>query len=141
MRFSERIGKSVPRKTLQAGLDLPTKNRLWNIVESSIPYEPGWSTRAEKNSFVRQVVERVYDRLFKKPYSAISPGVSDEITKLEKWFTSEAQWFEVYDFLELVADVDGYLRLGADADEWPGSLEEWCTAFREAVNGVLSEEL
>jgi hypothetical protein len=134
MKFSERIGKNPPRKTLQHDdVDQPTRNRLWNVVRTHLPRHEYGDWDGDKT--LRFVIELVYDRVFKAPISEIASGPESELKKLEKWFTKQAEWFTVYDFLELVTNADAYLSY----PEY--GFPDGCTEFRKAVDSVLSEEL
>jgi hypothetical protein len=126
MRFSERIGKKQVRQELQVdGIDAPLRNCLWDIVSSFI------LCKISDDRFTRSLTSEsyglaktIYHSFFKKALNEVpnyASGIGDQIYK---WFF-EAEWYEIYDFLEFIQVFDGDI----DVKE-----------FRRVCNSVLENE-
>jgi hypothetical protein len=127
-RFSERKGLKKARTEIQVNsMDEALRNRLWNVLDyyywrrCSLEYD---EITGEMGSFLN----KLWHNYFKEPVDTISDyGSWEEALEniRERYF--ELQWFEVYDFLEFVAD------------NFPD--EDANQRFTKTCNDVLEKEL
>jgi hypothetical protein len=127
MRFSERIGKKKPKCDLQIDLmDADLRNGLWNIV---------WTLafgaiRCRSYDFVdddwKPFLTNVWHLFFKWRVDEIPWNFSDKVQDVVKEWFFKAQWYEVYDFLEFLANEKGPIA---------------AQAYKTLCNKVLEKEL
>ncbi len=127
MRFSQRIGKNPVRESLQIeSIDDSLKNKLWNLLLKSL-FE-----RLKKETYENADIVCVYiwTEFFgliadETPsfYSLHSPDFSYYF-KIK--FFNELAWYEIYDLIEFLAELDKVT---------------WKTNFSKECNSVLKREL
>lgn len=127
-RFSERKGLKKVRTEIQVNsIDEALTNSLWNVLDyhywrrCSLEYD-------EITSEMRSFLNKLWHNYFKEPVDTISESDSwqEALENIrERYFDSA--WFEVYDFLEFVAD------------NFPD--EDANQRFMKTCNDVLEKEL
>ena len=131
MKFSERIGKSQIKDIIQIdSIDDDLKNGLWNAV--TICY---WDKMLNddylnsKSKDTSMFVKRIWINFFKNTIDSI-PNHTQQIKKFFKTFFFEAEWFEIYDFVEFLPN--NYL---------PERLDNINEGFEQFCNHTLEKEL
>lgn len=111
MRFSQRIGKKPIKSVLQIELiDDDLKNRLWNAFLENFFYI------LDDNEQKMNICKFIWKEFFKQTIDKLPiysyNDYSFFIDYIRKWFFNEAEWFEIYDFIELIALFDTELNTG-----------------------------
>lgn len=109
MRFSERQGISQFRVDVQRkSMDTELRNRLWNALEVTV-----WRTLDERmflrGNSVGTLMLRFFGDFLKLPIDGIENEWYKVKRRVRSWYF-QAEWFEVYDFLEFIVqglDLDG----------------------------------
>jgi AbiJ N-terminal domain 4 len=112
MRFSERQGHRKVRDRLQLdSVDEPLKNGLWNVLQASVwatartsggMYPGPWLSH-DSNPELKRLCDALWFTFFKLPLDQLDHSWTKVRAELRKFFFS-CTWFEVYDFIEFVAD-------------------------------------
>ena len=110
MKFSQRIGATPAAKLAQREtMDEDLLASLWSVVtlcyweRATDEYGDKLNASDETaSSTVRDLVVRLWLYYFKKPTDEIDQYWGNCLTKLRAYFF-KAQWFEVYDFIEFIA--------------------------------------
>lgn len=111
MRFSERYGYKEVRELVQLeSMDEPLRNALWNLlkihiwdyVHPSIMYREFYLSDVE-NAEVNNLCRRIWFSHFKFPLDNLVNDWNKVYAYLRGYFF-ESEWYEVYDFIEFVAD-------------------------------------
>lgn len=113
MRFSERYGHKPVRQIIQIeSIDEELRNGLWNVLGTKVWIEFSgrddyFQYRPEAGRFCAQL----WDIYFKRPLDTLGIRWSDVAPAIRKYFF-ECEWYEVYDFVEFVAEhfPDPYYR-------------------------------
>ncbi|MCB9422910.1 MAG: hypothetical protein H6667_24130 [Ardenticatenaceae bacterium] len=120
MRFSQRIKKKPIKIELQIdSMDNDLRIGLWNVVDTFY-LEPYSTVTHEKEG--RLFTRMLYSSFLKLPLDTMEDFFDFERIKLKKLFFGW-EWFEVYDFIEFVANF-------SKGNE-----------FRKACNYILENEL
>lgn len=129
MKFSQRIGKVPAIKAIQIeGLDLELRNGLWNSLKiyfiDSIEKFNQYSRETEFDMFCKVL----WLHFFKLPIDTIPNSHYDsEYYIRERFF--KFQWFEVYDFLEFIANLNPQkIRFN------PDKFKKFCNTILEREN-------
>lgn len=112
MKFSQRIGKTDVRTTLQVeSIDKLLQNRIWNTVLNkffeSLDSYSSYGSDSQKG----QVCQIIWDEFFGNRTDEIPSYQGGGVYTigfldfLKKWFFS-AKWYEVYDFVEFLCLLD-----------------------------------
>jgi hypothetical protein len=120
MRFSERYGYKQVRELVQVeSIDLPLRNALWSLLNEHVwGTAPGikgnygvHSLSDYEKSGLAALCWRLWYYYFKKPIDTLDDDWRKVLGQLRKYFF-EAEWYEVYDFIEFIAqnDEDGDSR-------------------------------
>src|ERR1700744_3990568 len=118
MRFSQRIGISTVRSSLQIeSVDERLKNRLWNVfLDNFIGGLPNYTTHGDskQGNILKYIWKEFFAfRLDKIPqYGSGRVHESGVINHITDWYFSKAQWFDIYDFVEFIAQIDLTLNIG-----------------------------
>lgn len=124
MKFSERIGKKPIKNILQIeSIDMDLKNCLWNhILENFFDkISPQDITYGEASPRL-QISEHIWKEYFKQPIDKFPQGplggrsIGHFIIYLRKWFFA-AEWFEIYDLLEHLCEIESKVRLNLNLPE------------------------
>ena len=133
MRFSERYGYRSVRETIQLeSMDESLRNSLWNALEMFYwePLRHAETLAHPSNETILAVCRSLWVDYFKKPLDSIPMYWIDTKSFLSNLFFREYQWFEIYDFIEFIAqlDIQNYWnKIG--------------TSFRIYVNEILQREM
>lgn len=103
MKFSQRIGRRPIRQSLQLeSIDDDLKHKLWNHIYlyflSNLTH---WYSdlREDRVTFLQVT----WHRFFVLPIDTIPQECSDIVERIRSWYYA-AQWFEIFDFIEFLAD-------------------------------------
>jgi len=146
MRFSERHGYKSVRDIVQIeSIDEPLRNALWNYLKilvwdkvamSSGMYS-GYYLSSHANGEIKALCQRLWFNYFKKPLDQLPDDWSKVHASLRKYFF-ECEWYEVYDFIEFVANnYDRYKFKESFINACNQSLEKEVSAYR-FVDGLIS---
>lgn len=127
--FSEREGLKKVRTEIQVeSMDDTLKNRLWNVLDYYYwSHEHGTPSVVKVPSAqMKSILNKLWQYYFKEPVDIIHRYWRDNFEMLRKRY-SEFKWYEVYDFIEFVAN------------NLPD--EETNNKFMETCNSVLEAEL
>lgn len=111
MKFSERYGFKPVKTVVQTdSIDEELRNALWNALKmyywDTIQISDGIYGRCylsgSGNKDMQMVCSRLWLHFFKRPLDTLSDDW-DEVYKVLRKFFFECRWYEVYDFIEFVA--------------------------------------
>jgi len=130
--FSQRNGLKSVKNVIQVNsMDQDLRNGLWNLLE--IRYldllrdpNPIWDFIYEKYEKVLTLLNEIWFSFFKEPLDTM-PNDSLKIYNIIRKYFFDAEWYEVYDFIEFVANNYPDDNLNKD--------------FMEDCNLVLKREL
>jgi hypothetical protein len=130
MRFSQRIGKVPAIKTIQIeSLDIELRNGLWNAFTiyflDQIEKYSRYSGETEFDIFCKVL----WLHFYKLPIDSISGHHYDSENYIRDRFF-KFQWFEVYDFLEFIANLNAQHIRQFDPDRF----KEFCNTILEKEN-------
>lgn len=134
MRFSQRIGQTPIKTLLQFdSIDDGLRNRLWNMfLEDFVDKTDTFISNDEESDFgiaCRLIWKEFFnypmDRLPTWNTGIVKVEADDVIKIIRNWFFN-AQWFEIYDFLEFLSGLDN---------------AEFHISFDENCNQALKKEL
>lgn len=135
MRFSERYGYKKVREVVQLeSMDEPLRNALWSLlklhvwdrVQHSTGIYGGYHLSSSGNREIAALSQRIWFSYFKKPLDKLDDDWNKVYSQLRTHFF-EAEWYEVYDFIEFVAN--NYERY------------QFRDNFMEAINRALEREV
>jgi hypothetical protein len=105
MAFSDRIGITKPKALLQiGGLDDDLRNCLWQACIESYLRPPNQYHDYNEDFEFQGIVSSIYVDLFKRSSDNMPHGYSENISALKQWFFV-AEWWEVYNFMELLIGI------------------------------------
>jgi hypothetical protein len=124
MRFSQRIGKTPIRNQIQIeDMSAELRSGLWDAFDS-IALTDHVSKFISHGSRDARFYRNLWHNFFKQPVDTLDDYIPDNVKGIRDWFF-KAEWFQVYDFLEFVAE----------------SLDERQKPFCTFCNRVLEREL
>jgi hypothetical protein len=135
MKFSQRIGSTPAAKLAQREtIDQELRASLWSVV-TLFYWEPAKDEYGEKlnssdetaSSTVRDLVVRLWLYYFKKPTDEIDQYWGSCLAKLRTYYFN-AKWFEVYDFIEFIAQNG--------PEETKKTFIKFCNDFLEQENSA-----
>ena len=112
MKFSERYGYKPIREVIQLeSVDETLKNTLWSIlkvtvwdnVKRSTGMYGGYFITDDQNSEINYLCTMLWFHYFKKPLDTLDHDWNEILKYLRRYFF-EAEWFEILDFIEFVAN-------------------------------------
>lgn len=110
MSFSERYGYKPVREIIQIeSIDEPLLNGLWSLLKlhawDHVYYSQGMygGYYLSSNDEYKALCERLWFNYFKKPLDELSDDWTEVLEILRRYFF-ECEWYEVYDFIEFVAN-------------------------------------
>jgi hypothetical protein len=147
VRFSERYGYKKIRELVQIdSIDEPLRNALWSLLKihiwdnvhyASSMYGGGYYLSNESNREFKGLCERLWFHYFKKPLDQLDNKWTKVLEQLRVYFF-ECEWYEVYDFIEFVANnYKKYKFREAFMQSCNAVLEKEVSAYR-FVDGLLS---
>lgn len=112
MLFSQRFGHKKVRDLIQVeSVDEELRNALWSLLKIHVwdhtemhsgMYD-GYYLSSHSNAPIRALCERLWFSYFKKPLDTLGNDWSKILPRLRSHFF-ECEWYEVYDFVEFVAN-------------------------------------
>jgi hypothetical protein len=109
-RFSEREGyKSIKEKIQIESIDDDLRNSLWNLLcknyftFSSKPMLYNQLYVAKLDDNVKPLFDFIWISLFKKPIDEMGGLIGSIYDKIKKYYFN-CDWYEVYDFIEFIAN-------------------------------------
>lgn len=124
-RFSQRYGIVKPRSKIQVDdIDDALRNGLWSLLE--VFYWRNCQVSSFYEARCRRFAENLWFEYFKEPIDTVPRYWLDIRDKIRNYFF-ECRWWEVYDFIEYVAN------------NFPD--ENLNKEFMETCNALLEEEL
>ncbi|WDF64775.1 AbiJ-NTD4 domain-containing protein [Flavobacterium sp. KACC 22763] len=127
MSFSQRIGKKPLIKNLQLeSIDTELRNGLWNILKLFILDKMEKRVSGGHTQF-HEFGEVMWLSYFKLPVDNLSTNNYDTEQKIRDYFF-RAEWYEVYDFLEFVAQLNFFIY------------NNYTEVFVENINHILETE-
>jgi hypothetical protein len=144
VRFSERYGYKKVREIVQLdSVGEQLKNALWSLLKIHVWDHVRYTSEMyggcflSDNKEIKSLCERLWFNYFKKPLDTLDNDWSEVLARLRSYFF-ECPWYEVYDFIEFVAN--NYSRYQFK-DQFIRScnvvLEKEVSAYR-FVNGVIT---
>ena len=129
--FSERYGYKPVRETLQVeSIDKPLRNKLWSILQETYwdtaILSRGGHTFLSKSSPLRTLCRDLWVNLFKRAIDTLSDDWAVIREEFRRHFF-RGEWYEVYDFLEFVANAFPTVPLNEQ--------------FMKACNSALEKEM
>lgn len=126
MRFSDRYGYTNVRDTIQIdSVDDALKNTLWSILSLHIWDKVLSHYGLSGNHEVQLLCQRLWFSYYKLPLDTLGDDWWKIHTYLRKYFF-ECRWFEIYNFLEFVAD------------NFPFDVEKFIAACNHALKREMS---
>ncbi|TDD93910.1 AbiJ-NTD4 domain-containing protein [Flavobacterium cellulosilyticum] len=151
MRFSEKIGKTPFRVSMQIeSIDEKLENRLWNTIQINFFDVIGvnFYHSVQKDSDIGYVFQAIWQEFFGNRADEIPKNQLRDISAQEfveyikDWFF-KSHWFEKYDFLEFLSNIDlSYLEIGF-IEHCNNSLKKEMSAYRivdACIVQITSEE-
>lgn len=149
MRFSQRIGKTSVRQSLQIeSIDTPLENRIWNNFLSDFMEEISSYSSYGSESDQAKISKIIWEEFFEQrtdeipSYSGGGIYVDGVINYIKKWFF-QAEWYEKYDFIEFIAYLDTNVIRTKFTERCNQSLERESAGYRileEKVVQITAEE-
>jgi len=146
MRFSERYGYKNVREIVQIdSIDEPLRNVLWSLlkifvwdeVHSSTGIYGGYYLSSQSNQEIKLLCTRLWFSYFKKPLDQLDNDWNKVYEQLRRHFF-ECEWYEVYDFIEFVANnYEHYQFKDKFIKACNRSLEKEVSAYR-FVNDLIA---
>src|SRR5690348_8885182 len=102
--FSERIGKIPKKSVIQVNsMDEDLRVGLWNVVSGHywVLIEADFYDRPYAMDELSMLLRGLWAEFFKKPLDEF-PGWEKAIAFIRRWYFDDADWTEVYDFVETV---------------------------------------
>jgi len=129
MRFSQRIGKTRIKTAIQIeSMDDDLRNSLWNVFRE-FAFGKIVSSKNRMSFPAPPIFWTLWIDFLKKPLVTSGDTLDVAETSLSQWFFQEAQWNEIYDFMEFVSR-NSLQHLGIDGNE-----------IRKRCNEILEREL
>lgn len=145
MRFSQRLGFSSATKVAQREeMDEDFRNSLWSLLALyywdtyRAPGDPMFG-RSDflRHSNLEALIMSLWLHFFKKPVDMIDRYWEDCYKRLRDYFF-KAKWYEVYDFVEFIADYGPEAQKTKFIEACNAYLERENSAYR-FVNGTITE--
>ncbi|MCX5806948.1 MAG: hypothetical protein NT010_12955 [Proteobacteria bacterium] len=146
MRFSERYGFRPIKEMIQIeSIDEPLRNGLWSLlkvhswdnVSHSSGIYGGYYLNDYGNEQIQALCQRLWFHYFKKPLDQLSNDWTKVLAHLRQYFF-DCKWYEVYDFIEFVANnYERYHFKEAFIQSCNSLLQKEMSAYR-FVNGIIA---
>ena len=147
MLFSERYGHKKVREIVQIeSIDEPLRNALWSLLKihvwdhgHALPDMYGGNyLSSDSNRELRELCRRLWLNYFKKPLDSLDRLWSEVLSQLRSYFF-DCEWYEVYDFIEFVANnYQRYMFSEAFLKSCNAVLEKEMSAYR-FIDGLISQ--
>ncbi|MEO8588715.1 MAG: hypothetical protein ABI432_05050 [Flavobacteriales bacterium] len=139
LKFSQRVGITPSVKKLQMdSIDDDLKHGLWNVLKIFvIDQMPVHNLRGERTYEINRFASHIWHDLRKLPVDQISRDSEYHVeSKIREWFYA-AEWFEVYNLIDFVAGMDGFVNLGVYIEQANVVLSREFSAWR-FIDGSLA---
>lgn len=140
MRFSERYGYKNVREIIQIdSIDENLRNSLWSLLTIHIwdNVHGGHGYYLPSDQEMNALCRRLWFQYYKKPLDTLDNHWLKVLAFLRKYFF-ECDWYEVYDFVEFVANnYQRYQFKDRFVESCNAALEKEVSAYR-FVNGLIS---
>lgn len=146
MRFSQRYGYKQIREIVQIdSIDEPLRNALWSLLKlyvwDHVHYtrgmHGGYFLNEGSNPELKKLCDRLWFSYFKKPLDQLDSKWSNVLEQLRSYFF-QCEWYEVYDFIEFVANNYSRYNFRDDfIESCNAALEKEVSAYR-FVDGLIS---
>jgi hypothetical protein len=104
-RFSERMGLRPIKDMIQRdSMDDDLRNALWSLIYTCYFKALGHRNAVSDYGSLERLATALWMSFFKLPLDQIPWGVSDLEKGLRSWFFDEADYLEVYDFVEFIGE-------------------------------------
>lgn len=129
--FSQRKGLKKVRTEIQVGsMDKALRNRLWNLL-TSLYWSTGQVTfpdflRSDITKEMSGFLANLWHSFFKESFDSLAGSWDETLEKIREYYF-KCRWFEIYDFVEFVANI------------YPN--KDINNRFMKACNKVLEEDL
>lgn len=135
MRFSERKGLVSAKKIIQIeSIDTELKNGLWNIFDFSYFIEV--QKTYWEDSLNKGLILQIWHNFWKKTIDSIPIRTNSVKKEIKSWFFN-ANWYEIYDFIEYCTENDNF-DSETIRNTYNTILERENSAYR-FVNGIISQ--
>jgi len=149
MKFSQKIGKSSIREKIQVeSIDTKLENRLWNTILNDFFDKISDSSTHLRESDRAQICLIIWKEFFGNRADEISSQSDGEIYVtgvikfIKEWFF-QSEWFEKYDLIEFLSEIDsGALNIGF-CEECNDALKREMAGYRivdECIVQITAEE-
>lgn len=126
--FSDRIGVTQPKGVMQTGsMDSDLRIGLWNVLTEHI-WNRMTADRLSQSWEMRELFRALWRDHFKQPLDTLPNQWEIALALVRKHFY-ECQWYEVYNFVEFIAQ------------DYPDTSDDVTRAFTDASNNMLKREL
>tara|TARA_R100000789_G_C2990049_1_gene145851 strand:+ start:74 stop:922 length:849 start_codon:yes stop_codon:yes gene_type:complete len=149
MKFSEKIGKTPLREIIQIEqIDIKLENRIWNNILINFFEEISSYISIGKESRRGKVCKIIWTDFFNKRVDEIpkltrgNVDVSGTIRQIKAWFF-KSEWYEKYDFIEFLSQVNKIEAGTRITEHLNTSLELEMSGYRiinESIVQITSEE-
>lgn len=132
MKFSERYGYKTARETIQIdSISIELRNLLWNILKMHVwdHVNTASSSTLRYHSEMNNFCRKVWFHYFKRPLDTLNHDWDVVRGEFRQYFFG-CQWFEVYDFIEFVADNFPYTGYKEYVKSCNIVLEQELSAYR-----------
>ncbi|WP_071387117.1 AbiJ-NTD4 domain-containing protein [Roseivirga seohaensis] len=127
MRFSQRIGKKQVREVLQLdSIDAALYNRLWNLILNTLFAKLEQLTQKDAQAVCDHIWTEFFNERKDEAPEYYTMYDSDFRAYLKAKFFDIMHWYEIYDLLEFISELDSKILH---------------TEFMEKCNYVLKREL
>lgn len=150
MRFSQKIGKTPVRENIQIeSIDTRLENRLWNTILNDFFDKINNNSSSGKDSPRAQVCLIIWKEFFGEKADEIPKSirgsiyVSDVIIFIKKWFFEQSAWYEQYDLIEFLAEIDLRILHIGFIEHCNNALKTEMSGYRiidECIAQITSEE-
>jgi hypothetical protein len=143
MKFSQRIGKTAVRQSLQIeSVDQELTNRLWNAVLLDFLYNIEEYSFSGKDSQRTFVLKLIWAEFFVRPVDdfpkdLLGRDFNDGAIRIMKDWFFKAKWFEKYDLIEFLSKVDSKITFLKFQKIANGTLEKESAGYRLIDNNIV----
>jgi len=144
MRFSQKIGKSFIRDLIQIeSIDKKLENRLWNTIQNDFfgKFGTDLNYSVDKRSDLGELFVYIWQEFYGNLVDEIPQENTQDISTLRfmyyvKKSFFDSQWFEKYDFLEFLSEIDVHYEIGF-TQKCNDSLKREMSAYRLVEGSIV----
>jgi hypothetical protein len=143
MKFSQRIGKTLVRQTIQIeSIDQSLANRLWNNILSDFFDRIGslikTSSEYRKINACKEIWKDFFgDRLDEIPKNRFGGVYINGVLQIIKDWFFKVQWFEKYDLIEFISILDAEIYRTGFAEKCNNTLRLESAGYRIINNKIV----